>query len=252
MRSEAGSRSRPRAKWSRTRPAVTAAIASSSIRMPSVTRPLTTCASPRSESASISRSTSPKRRAIASAETASCSRSAVSRVNGAFRSLSQPCAAHSSTPSSTLSARSFQPKPTLKLPWYVTYMNASQIALSDAGANCPARVYSSNARSLSSIARSYSRSIIATLLSPVSASGLSPCSSTRSRQTRALRQSAAAIASSPSRTRCSRDRASIMPIFSPGPHPSREAVPRYKRSSSARLAGWTISRREPGPTRRRF
>mgnify|MGYP003288506819 CR=1 FL=1 len=30
-------------------------------------------------------------------------------------------------------------------------MNASQIALSDAGANCPARVYSSNARSLSSI-----------------------------------------------------------------------------------------------------
>ena len=72
----------PSAKWSRTRPAVTAAIASSSMRMPSATRPLATRASPRSVSASSSRSTSPNRRAIDRAETASCSRSAGSPENG--------------------------------------------------------------------------------------------------------------------------------------------------------------------------
>src|SRR5215208_5631156 len=83
-------------------------------------------------------------------------------------------------------------------------MNASQLALSDAPASWPPALYNSNARSLSSIARSYSRSIIATLLSPLSTSGLSPCSSTRSRHARAVSQSAAAIARSPPRSRSSR------------------------------------------------
>src|SRR5215207_1719548 len=83
-------------------------------------------------------------------------------------------------------------------------MNVSQIALSDACVGSPAALYESNARSLSSIARSYSRSIIATLLSPVSASGLSPSSSARSRHARAVSQSAAAIARSPPRSRSSR------------------------------------------------
>src|SRR5215208_7218081 len=83
-------------------------------------------------------------------------------------------------------------------------MNVSQIALSDARASWPAALYKSNARSLSSIAHSYSRSNIATLLSPVSASGLSPSSSARSRHARAVSQSAAAIARSPPRSRSSR------------------------------------------------
>jgi hypothetical protein len=88
-------------------------------------------------------------------------------------------------------------------------MNVSQTALSDARASWPAALYKSNARSLSSIARSYSRSIIATLLSPVSASGLSPASSARSRHARAVSQSAVAIAFSPARSRSSRAWASI-------------------------------------------
>src|SRR5215217_8871717 len=75
-------------------------------------------------------------------------------------------------------------------------MNASQLALSDARASWPAALYRS-------IARSYSRSIIATLLSPVSASGLSPFSSARSRHARAVSQSAAAMARSPARSRSS-------------------------------------------------
>src|SRR5215210_6732425 len=83
-------------------------------------------------------------------------------------------------------------------------MNASQLALSDAPATSPPALYKSNARSLSSIARSYSRAIIATLLRPLSASGLSPSSSARSRQARAVSQSAAAIARSPPRSRSSR------------------------------------------------
>src|SRR5215218_6678974 len=107
-------------------------------------------------------------------------------------------------------------------------MNVSQIALSDARASWPAALYKSNARSLSSIARSYSRSIIATLLSPVSTSGLSPSSSARSRHARAVAQSAAAIARSPPRSRSSRAWTPIVPIISSGPpisQPTRHPAP---------------------------
>ena len=120
-------------------------------------------------------------------------------------------------------------------------MNVSQIALSDARATWPAALYKSNARSLSSIARSYSRSIIATLLSPVSASGLSPSSSTRSRHARAVSQSAAAIARSPPRSRSSRAWTSIgadhliRPTDQPAnPTPWASGRARYLRDSLTR------------------
>src|SRR5215208_6515759 len=120
-------------------------------------------------------------------------------------------------------------------------MNASQLALSDAPASWPAALYKSNARSLSSIARSYSRSIMATLLRPLSASGLSPSSSARSRHARAVSQSAAAIACSPLRSRSSRAwppivadhliRATDQPA---NPTPWASAAPdRYARASGA-------------------
>ena len=65
--------------------------------------PATTYASPSRASASNSRSQSPNRRAIASAADASRSRSTGRAMNGARSSVSQPCAAHSSTPSSSAS-----------------------------------------------------------------------------------------------------------------------------------------------------
>src|SRR5215216_6543692 len=143
-------------------------------------------------------------------------------------------------------------------------MNVSQIALSDARASWPVALYKSNARSLSSIARSYSRSIIATLLSPVRASGLSPSSSARSRHARAVSQSAAAIARSPPRSRSSRpwtpivDDHLIRATDQPA-HPTRASVrARYLRDSiapkqrSAPIAELLLrprsGRLSPGPT----
>src|SRR5215204_1728569 len=121
-------------------------------------------------------------------------------------------------------------------------MNASQLALSDAPASWPPALYKSNARSLSSIARSYSRSIIATLLRPLSASGLSPSSSTRSRHARAVSQSAAAIARSPPRSRSSRPwtpmvadhliRATEQPAH-PGPVAAPDPYARASRASNS-------------------
>ena len=67
--------------------------------------------------ASNSRSLSPYRLAIAIAAVASCSRSEASVLHGARSSMSQPCAAHSSTPSSRLSARAIQPFAAAGLPW---------------------------------------------------------------------------------------------------------------------------------------
>ena len=107
----------PIAPCAATSPAVTAAIAWSSSCMPSATRPVATLVSPSSAMASNSRSASPKRLAIVSAEAAHCSRSFASRVNTAPSRISQPCAAHSSTPSSRLWARPIHPLATAQFPW---------------------------------------------------------------------------------------------------------------------------------------
>src|SRR5215211_3024425 len=205
--------------------------------MPSVTRPDATYVSPSRASASNSRSASPNRLAMASADAASLSRSDESRENGARSRTSHPCAAHSSTPSSRLSARAIHPLATAKLPWNVPWRKASQRAMSAASTGLPRRRYAPKARSFSSIARSYSPWKWAASLRPSSASAVSPCSPARSKQERALAQSAAASASRPLRTRSSAPSVPMAPCSQRLEHSPIAALEMCGCASSARGLG---------------
>ena len=113
--------------------------------------------------------------------------------------MSHPCAADSSTPSSTLSARAIHPLAAATLPWTDTCRNASQRASSAASARRPRRSYSANARSFSSIARACSPPNCSASPRPSRISAVSPSSAACSNKPRARSQSAVASASRPRR-----------------------------------------------------
>ncbi len=144
-----------------------------------------------------------------------------SRVNGAWSSVSHPCAAHSSTPSSRRSARAIHPLAAAMLPWTVPWRNASQRASSAASARMSRRRYAANARLFNSIARAYWPWKWAAWLRPSSTSAVSPVSPAFSNRERARSQSAAASASRPLRSRSSAVSASITAMI-----PRRVVAPR--------------------------
>ena len=150
--------------------------------------------------ASNSRSRSTWRRAIAAAAIASRSRSDASELHGARSRISHPCAADSSTPSRTLSARAIHPLAATTLPRTDTCRNASHRASSAASARRPRRSYSANARSFSSIARACSPPNCIASPRPSRTSALSPNAAACSNTARARSQSATPSASRPRRT----------------------------------------------------
>ena len=94
----------------RTRPAVAAAMASSSSRRPSSHRPASTVARPSTLTASTSRSLCPLVRPTARARVACVICSCTDGDWRARSTATQPCPAHAATPSSARSERASQPR----------------------------------------------------------------------------------------------------------------------------------------------